>query len=122
MDKPEFGADGSALWDEIAGNATYILRPDEERLLTLACRQLDVIAALREAFAENPDYTVLGSMKQPVINPLIQEQRQAAAGFASLMRQLGIPDDEERAKQRADKVSQEMGEKGKLSWAVRKGA
>jgi hypothetical protein len=118
----DLGSDGTALWDEIAGNEIYVFRPDEYRLLVLASRQLDVITQLRAAFAENPDYIVKGSTGQPVVNPLIAEIRQASAAFASLMRQLGIPHDEERARQREEKITQEMRVPAKRSVKVRKGA
>jgi hypothetical protein len=122
MDKPlDLGPEGSELWDDIAGeDAIYVLRPDEYRILELACRQLDTIAELNTAFAANPEYMVKGSTGQPVVNPLIAERRQASAAFAALMRQLQIPDDEERARQREEKISREMRELGRLSGKARK--
>jgi hypothetical protein len=122
LDKPEdLGPDGSALWDEIAGeDAVFILRPDEYRLLELACKQLDTITELNAAFNANPEYVVKGSTGQPVVNPLIAERRQASAAFASLMRQLAIPDDEERQRQREEKIAREMSELGRKSVRARK--
>lgn len=121
MDKPTLGPDGSALWDDIAGeDALYVLRPDEYRLLQLAAEQLDRIAELKAVFSANPEYVVKGSTGQPVVNPLIAEIRQATAAFSALMRALQIPDDEERARQREENIRKEMSDLGRLSVKARK--
>lgn len=123
MEKPaDLGPAGSELWDEVMGQPDLLLRADEMRLLELACRQLDTIADLREAFAADPRYMVKGSTGQPVINPLLAEIRTASGAFASLMRQLGIPDSEERAAQKAELLSQEARERANIRWRKAKGA
>jgi len=122
LEKPvDFGPEGSSLWDEIAGDADLVLRPDEFRLLELACRQLDMIASLRAAFNAKPEYIVKGSTGQPVVNPLVAEIRTASSAFASLMRQLGVPDSDERAEQRSAEMSKRMSELGRISWMKRSG-
>lgn len=67
---------GRRLWKQIAGSGTYILRPDELRILHAACRCDDAIAELRrqktelEAHPRYEELMVRGSMGQSVENPL----------------------------------------------------
>jgi len=120
MDKPDLGAPGASLWDEVTSDPTLILRPDEMRTLELACRQLDTIAELRAVFAANPEYVVSGSMKQKVINPLIAEIRVAGESYARYMRQLGLPEDEARAAQRAETRSEHFRGLVNIRWQKEK--
>ncbi|MEK6441859.1 hypothetical protein [Pseudonocardia sp. T1-2H] len=122
MDKPaDLGYAGGSLWDEVVNDEKLQLRSDEFRVLELACRQLDTIAELRSVFNADPEYTVKGSMKQPVINPLIAEMRVAGDAYARYMRQLSLPDDEERALERAAQTSEYFRRLGNLSWEARRG-
>ncbi len=89
LDKP-----GAALWRDVL--AKYELRVDEQRILEDACRERDLIARLEAGLAGAP-LIVKGSQGQDVINPLVSELRQHRSTFASLMRQLKLPDDGEGA-------------------------
>jgi hypothetical protein len=113
--------EGSALWDDLAGNPDFALRPDEYRILAAACRQADVVAALEAAFAAEPSYLVRGSQGQPTVNGLITEARLGRAELSRLLKALGVPDDEARAQQRAQESAKRMSELGKISWAKRSG-
>lgn len=80
---------GKKFWSDITGK--YTLRTDELRILEDACREMDLIDRL-ERELETEQTIVHGSQGQPVINPLIPEQRQHRATLASLLRQLKLPD------------------------------
>ena len=86
---------GAALWASVTGD--YDLRADELRVLEDACHERDLIARLSTALAE-AELIVRGSMGQQVINPLVSELRQHRATFASLMKQLNLPDEGESDK------------------------
>lgn len=86
---PGLGPSGTQLWRETTRN--YTLRADELRILEAAAAELDLIETLREEMVGAP-LTVRGSLGQPVINPLIPELRQHRATFASLVKQLALPD------------------------------
>ncbi|MFR9803195.1 hypothetical protein ACL02T_12955 [Pseudonocardia sp. RS010] len=117
MEKPaDLGAAGASLWDEVLSDPTLVLRPDEYRTLELACRQLDTISELRAVFAANPEHVVSGSMKQKVINPLIAEIRVAGESYARYMKQLGLPDDEVRANQKAEQQAEYFRRLANLRW------
>lgn len=78
------------LWDDVT--STYSLRPDELAILTDACRELDVIDKL-ERDLEGADSMVVGSMGQPVVNPLLAEIRQHRSCAQRLLNSLKLPDD-----------------------------
>lgn len=81
---------GARLYRDVASK--YDLRPDEMRVLHDACSEADLVDELAAAMADQPKL-VKGSQGQLVINPLISEQRQHRLAFASLMKQLKLPDD-----------------------------
>ena len=87
-----FEVAGAALWADVTGS--YELRADERRILEDACHERDLIARLSAELAES-DLIVRGSMGQQVVNPLVSELRQHRATFASLMKQLSLPDEGE---------------------------
>lgn len=123
MDKPDgLGPSGAAFWDAITHpDLNLVLRPDEHRMLDMACRTLDLIDTLQAKFAEDPEYIVKGSTGQPTINPLINQVDRAQARFQSVCKQLQIPDlDEDRANQRAESVAGDMRKLGNLSWQSRR--
>ena len=78
------------LWHAVADN--YILRPDEYRVLEDACRQTAIVDALERELV-GADLVMRGSMGQPVANPLLSEIRQHRNVIASLLRQLGLPNE-----------------------------
>lgn len=81
---------GAALWRDVLGK--YELRVDEHRILEDACRERDLIARMEDQLADAP-LMVAGSMGQLVLHPMVGELRQHRATFATLMRQLKLPDD-----------------------------
>jgi hypothetical protein len=85
-----FGRAGKALWSGVASK--YELRVDEHRILEDACRLSDVISAL-EAGMQGQELLVKGSMGQPVLNPLLAEQKTHRTALAGLLRQLKLPDE-----------------------------
>lgn len=93
---------GAELWRQIVTGGAYELRPDELRVLEDACREADLIDAIEvqlSAGIANGDFTVRGSQGQPVINPLISEQRQHRSTLASLLAKLKLPDEGGEAQQ-----------------------
>ena len=116
MNKPSnLGAAGSALWDDVT-NWGEDIRPDEYRILETACRTYDDMAELLDVFEEQGrEWTVKGSMGQRVVNPIRSEWRFLAETFSKLMRQLSLPDTEERAAKRVDDMSERMAALARLS-------
>ena len=86
------GPAGESLWGDVS--SVYELRPDEVRILEDACRERDLIARLEDGLAESSVF-MKGSMGQLVVNPLVGEIRQHRTAFASLMKQLKLPDGDE---------------------------
>lgn len=83
---------GRALWKQIVTSGKYLLRPDELRILEDACRMYDRADDLQRQAADRPS-TVRGSTGQPVINPLLAEERQCRLAAAQLLKQLKLPDE-----------------------------
>jgi len=99
---------GRMLWKSVVGTGstfTYILRPDELRILHAACRCDDAIAELRrkkneiENDYQYKDMLVRGSMGQRVENPLraaarkiTDEIRAQDAALAGHLAKLKLPD------------------------------
>jgi hypothetical protein len=73
----------------VAGS--YDRRPDEVRVLEDACRIADVITQLENAM-DGQQLVVQGSRGQPVLNPLLAEQRSHRVALAAALRQLKLPD------------------------------
>jgi hypothetical protein len=87
------GGKGQRLWRDLT---SYVEFTDVElRVLENACYTLDRIAKERRAIGD--DLTVKGSQGQVVAHPLLVNLRQDEAHFASLVRQLDIPDEHEAA-------------------------
>lgn len=107
------GRAGKALWREVT--ETWTLRPDECRVLEHAARELDLLERLEAELAEG-SITVRGSHNQPVVNGIVTEVRQHRAAFTSLMRFLALPDNEERAEQKATDRSDQMRKLANLRW------
>lgn len=83
---------GRKLWKEIVTSGAYVLRPDELRILEDACKLTDRAFELEED-AKGQSRTVRGSTRQPVINPLLAEERQCRIAVSQLLKQLKLPDD-----------------------------
>ncbi len=92
MEKPSgLGEAGSAFFDEVA--AKYILRPDEERILEAACRELDHVARLEQALV-GADLVVKGSRGQLASHPLLAEVARHRTLLARLLRDLDLPSED----------------------------
>lgn len=95
-DPPEgLGSKALVVWSEVSD--AYDLRVDELRVLEDACREIDLIERL-EAELRGAELIVVGSMGQPVANPLVQELRQHRGVLARLLGWLKLPDEEAPAK------------------------
>ena len=95
--KPERAPKGlsgrsNKFWSTVT--AKYDLRPDEYRLLEDSCRTMDVVDALQVSFRGEP-LTVVGGRGQVTVHPLLVELRQQRIVLASLLKQLGLPSEEE---------------------------
>lgn len=82
------------FWRDIL--AAYELRPDEVRILTDACHEIDVIERIQADLRDSP-LMVKGSMGQLVASPLVSEVRQHRAVLAGLLARLRLPDADEHA-------------------------
>lgn len=83
---------GKALWSDVVRN--YELRVDDLAVLESACKTLDMITTLDEAWTElGKPFMTRGSMGQDVIHPLIGERRTQQAALARLLSQLKLPDE-----------------------------
>ena len=78
------------LWREISEE--WVLRPDEQRLLEDACREVDLIDRIADSMAGAP-LTVEGSQGQRVVHPLLPELRAHRSTLRTLLRALSLPDD-----------------------------
>lgn len=105
---------GRALWKQIVTSGKYVLRPDELRILEDACRMYDRADDLEKQARDRPS-TVRGSTGQPVINPLLAEERQCRIAAAQLLKQLKLPDEA------AGPELNQQREAGKARWDQRAG-
>ena len=87
---PKLGA-GAKVWRSLV--AEYQFRPDELQILEDACREIDLVSRLDAALAESTMMT-LGSMGQPIVNPLVKELGAHRLIVKQLFAQLKIPDGE----------------------------
>lgn len=83
---------GRRLWKQLTADGKYILRPDELRYLEDACKLADRVEYL-ESEAETRPSTVKGSTGQPVINPLLAEERMCRTAIGQLLSKIKMPDD-----------------------------
>lgn len=81
---------GASLWRAVVGQ--YSLRADELVVLDSACRQVELVAKLERELTGSK-LIVAGSKGQDVPHPLLGELRASRALVASLLRQLGLPDE-----------------------------
>lgn len=92
--KPSLAEAGERLWDEVS--SAFELRADELRLLEQACKTLDMIARLEDAWSElGCPMVSTGSMGQEVIHPLIGELRAQRAAFDRLRAALKLTDEDD---------------------------
>lgn len=108
-------AAGSELWSSIKGK--YVLRVDEESILTSACKTVDRIAMLEKAHDDlGQPFLTRGSMGQDVIHPLIAEMRAQESHLATQLAKLKLPDDGGAAKPNQQRAA------GNSRWAQAHGA
>src|SRR6478672_9193741 len=98
------GDAGKKLWREIHAVFDFEDEPHKVQVLTQACRVADVVAELDEAADEAP-LTVKGSMGQQVISPFIAEARAQRALLAQLLGRLDLPDTDDEAEVKAERLS-----------------
>jgi hypothetical protein len=85
---------GRRLWRKIA--ADYTMRADEWLILEKACRTADDAERLDTELAQSP-LMVPGSQGQMRANPLLNESRQTRALLAALLKQINLPDADDKA-------------------------
>lgn len=98
------GLAGKRLWRSTDEVFDFTDEPHKVQLLTEACRVADTVAELDEAAADAP-LTVKGSMGQPVISPFIAEARVQRALLAQLLGRLSLPDTEDEAEAKTERLS-----------------
>jgi len=82
------------FWKKVV--STYQLRADDLRVLEDACREMGLVDRFESELASAP-MMVEGYKGQPVMNPLIAELRQHRSILRALLKQLKLPDEDERA-------------------------
>ena len=88
------GRSGKSLWRDVVGS--YVLRPDELRLLAEAAATADTLAVLR-ASLDGRELVDAGSRGQRRVDPVLVEVRQQQVVLAALLRQLGLPENDDGA-------------------------
>lgn len=91
---PGVGLAGAELWQSVLSTFVLDSEPHKLAILAQACKVASTIEQLEAAQVGEP-LTVLGSARQQVISPLIDQARQQRALLASLLGKLGLPDDYE---------------------------
>lgn len=112
----KLGASGRSLWASVAGK--YELRADEQRILEDACREADLVDKISAQLAKD-DLMVVGSMGQPVVNPMVAEVRQHRTALAGLLRGLKLPDDEGGSSEVGGGLSAKNREAANARWSRR---
>jgi hypothetical protein len=85
-------AEGRRFWRQVVQEWTF--RPDELRILERAARLLDTLTKLDEALV-GADLIMRGSRGNLIANPLLTERRLHEETLARLLRQLGLPDEDD---------------------------
>jgi hypothetical protein len=106
---------GQWLWDAIAGDPIYVLRPDEWRMLADACRETDIIDRLQTEF-DLGETTTKGSMGQEVAAPTLSELRQHRATLAGLFSKLKLPDTSGSTARKSAYVSEQAAKAARARW------
>lgn len=109
------GTYGLKLWMDCAP-PKYEMRPDELRLLTECCREIDIIERLEEALASD-DLMVAGQgLRNMVVNPLVGELRQHRATLTTMFRALALPDTTSGVAQKRRLVSEQNTKAARARW------
>lgn len=107
------GEHGLKLWMDCAP-PKYEMRPDELRVLTECCREVDIIDRLENALRNGP-LMVLG-IRGEVINPLVTELRQHRATLTTMFRALALPDTTSGVAQKRQLVSEQNTKAARARW------
>ena len=112
------GAAGKSFWQKVTDS--YELRPDEVRLLSGACRTLDLIGQIEDALAGQP-LLVAGQGGQLKTHPLVVEVRHQRLALAAALKQLRLPDEpgEARSAEAAGARSSKARAAANARWAKR---
>jgi hypothetical protein len=86
------GLAGQELWESVLQAYVMDNEPHKLAILAQACKVASVIEQLEAAQVGEP-LTTLGSARQQVISPLIDQARQQRALYASLIARLNLGDD-----------------------------
>ncbi len=108
------GVQGLLFWEDIAGN--YELRPDELKMLGLACSLLDNLDRI-EAELRTTGLTVQDKVGEKA-HPLLVEARQQSAVAFQIIRGLKIPDTPGGRTRKSIYTSQEQREKAHKRWEL----
>lgn len=98
---------GRALWRQISDDlpADWELDGRELRLLTLAARQVDDLAALERSIVKH-GVMLTGAAGQTRLNAAVTEARQARLAIAKLVGQIALPDEDEAPRTEASRRAQ----------------
>lgn len=109
------GVFGKKLWLDCAP-PKYEMRPDELRLLTECCREVDIIDRLEDALRDD-DLMVAGQgLRNMVVNPLVSELRQHRATLTTMFRALALPDTSSGIAQKRQLVSEQNTKAARARW------
>lgn len=109
------GEHGLKLWMDCAP-PKYEMRPDELRLLTECCREVDIIDRLEDAL-RNDDLMVAGQgLRDMKVNPLVSELRQHRATLTTMFRALALPDTTSGVAQKRQLVSEQNTKAARARW------
>lgn len=86
------GDRGSRFWRQVTSE--FVLRADEQQLLTEACRMLDLVDRLADV-VDDDGATTSGSRGQLTVHPCLSELRQVRQELRHHLRELGLPDVED---------------------------
>src|SRR5690606_4877888 len=88
------GPAGTQLWESVT--AEYELGPAELRLLEDAAAEAHLIEAMQNAWQDlGRPMTALGSQKQVIAHPLLQELRQHRSALRQLILSMKLPQDDD---------------------------
>ena len=86
---------GRTLWLRLHEQYDFTTAPERLTLLEQACRTADVVGRLQDTVDQAAEWRTRGSQGQVVSIPELNELRQHRAQLATLIRALGLPDEEE---------------------------
>lgn len=109
------GEHGLKFWMDCAP-PKYTMRPDELRLLTECCREIDMIDRLEKDLRSTESLLILGMRGTEVINPIVSELRQHRATLTTMFRALQLPDSSSGVAQKRQLVSEQNTKAARARW------